>query len=63
MDDEVVVTYVGDGDFITGIPRRDITASEWQALTQAQRDAVLDSKIYAKTAVKVTAVSRKKRGK
>ena len=31
--------YVGDGAFVNGVPARDLSADEWGALTDEQREA------------------------
>ncbi len=42
--DIVQVRYVGPG-FVLGVPARDLSADEWVALTDGQRDAALHSKV------------------
>ena len=43
--DIVQVRYVGPG-FVLGVPARDLSADEWVALTDSQRDAALHSKVF-----------------
>jgi len=43
--DIVQVRYVGPG-FVLGVPARDLSADEWVALTDGQRDAALHSKVF-----------------
>ena len=31
--------YVGEGEFVIGVPARDLSADEWSALTDDQREA------------------------
>jgi len=31
--------YIGDGAFVNGVPARDLTAVEWLALAEEQREA------------------------
>jgi len=37
--------YKGGG-FLTGIPARDLSSAEWEALTDAQQQAAIDSNLY-----------------
>lgn len=37
--------YKGGG-FLTGIPARDLSAAEWEALTDGQQQAAIDSNLY-----------------
>ena len=42
-----MIRYIGsDDEFITGIPARDLTPDEWRALTDEQRRAAVESKLY-----------------
>jgi hypothetical protein len=38
--------YVGNGEFISGVPARDLTAEEWEGLTEAQRQTALGCGLY-----------------
>jgi hypothetical protein len=31
--------YIGNGAFVSGVPARDLSAAEWLALTEEQREA------------------------
>jgi hypothetical protein len=52
MADESTVTepvaarYARPSEFLSGVPARDLTESEWQALTDAQRAACIESGLY-----------------
>lgn len=43
---ETKATYIGNGEFHNGIPARDLTAEDWKALTDEQRDTVRQSPCY-----------------
>jgi hypothetical protein len=36
--------YVGDGSFMVGIPQRDLSQAEWDAVTPDIQDALIDRK-------------------
>ncbi len=40
---KVVAKYVGKGAYIDGIPARDMTSDEWDALSEEQRKKALDA--------------------
>jgi hypothetical protein len=40
------VRYVGYGSFLLGVPARDLTAREWAALTDTQRQSAVGSGLY-----------------
>lgn len=42
----MVAKYIGDGAFIHGVPARDMDESEWDALTDEEREAALVRKLY-----------------
>lgn len=42
----VVLRYVGRGEFIHGVPARDLTADDLAGLTLAQLNLALDSGLY-----------------
>ncbi len=37
--------YIGGGAFIQGIPARDLSKKEWDALSKAKRDALISAGI------------------
>lgn len=41
-----VVIYIGAGDYLAGVPARDMTIDEWEALDQSDRDAALALDLY-----------------
>lgn len=43
---QVYARYVGRGEFFDGIPTRDLTRKEFNALAPEQRDLILSSKLY-----------------
>ena len=53
------VIYQGGG-FLHGIPKRDLTDEEWQALDKTQQDAALASGLYK---APETPAKKTKRGK
>lgn len=44
--DEIVAYYVGNGNFLNGVPARDLTRAEWDALDEATRQMCLESGVY-----------------
>ena len=40
------VKYIGDGAFIEGVPARDMTPEEWQALEAEKRETALKLRLY-----------------
>ena len=38
--------YVGDGDYILGVPARDLTKDEFEALSEAQKKQCKESGLY-----------------
>ncbi len=44
--DEKVWHYIGKGEFLDGIPARDLTAADWARLGEDERAAVERSKLY-----------------
>lgn len=42
----VAVRYIGDGAFWPGIPARDLTREEWDALEPEHREQILAHKLY-----------------
>jgi hypothetical protein len=46
MEDEKIWHYIGRGDFIDGIPARDLTAADWARLGDYERVAVEQSPLY-----------------
>lgn len=42
----MMARYVGGGAWLHGIPARDLTAEEWEALSQEQRDAATARGLY-----------------
>lgn len=38
---ETIYTYQGRGEWITGIPARDLTEGDWAALSEGQHEAVM----------------------
>lgn len=47
--------YVGAGDYLNGIPARDLTEADWAQLTSEQQVAVATSPLYEIQAAKKTA--------
>jgi hypothetical protein len=41
--------YTGDGAFFDGVPARDLTREEWDAVPRVIRDAIVSSKLYELT--------------
>nr|ASV43903.1 hypothetical protein [Hot spring virus BHS1] len=48
-DDEVAAIYNGAGEFFGGIPARDLTLAEFEALTPDQRELCATSGLYTIT--------------
>ena len=46
MEDGKLWHYVGKGDFIDGIPARDLTAADWSRLGEYERLTVEQSPLY-----------------
>jgi hypothetical protein len=40
--------YVGSGEYLSGIPARDLTSADVDALSDEQRDALQNSALYKK---------------
>jgi hypothetical protein len=51
----MAIKYVGDGEFLSGIPARDLTEAEWESLSKEQQKAALNSGLYEKSKPKKTA--------
>lgn len=43
---EQIVKYTGNGDYLVGIPARDMSLEEWQALSEEQRALGLKLNLY-----------------
>ena len=50
MSDKTVYTYTGDGAYISGIPARDLTAEDVNALPDHLKAALAESAIYRRVA-------------
>jgi hypothetical protein len=50
-----MITYKGNGEFVSGVPARDLTEAEWEQLSKEQKKAALDSGLYEKSKPKKTA--------
>lgn len=48
----VTYKYVGNGDYLFGVPARDLTKDEFDALNDEQKDAVKKSGVYEKGGTK-----------
>lgn len=55
----MTVKYLGGG-FLHGIPARDLTDDEWQALTKEQRETAVASGLYQEPEIPA---KKEKRGK
>ncbi len=44
--DKVYAYYVGDGEFFSGVPARNLTRWEWEALSPELQAACLKQKVY-----------------
>lgn len=44
----VTYRYVGDGSYLHGVPARDLTKDDYDALSDEQKDAVRKSNVYEK---------------
>ena len=44
--DEKLWNYIGKGDYIDGIPARDLTAADWARMNEDDRAAVENSRLY-----------------
>jgi predicted flap endonuclease-1-like 5' DNA nuclease len=42
----MTIKYVGVGEFLSGIPARDLTEAEWESLSKAQQKAAIESGLY-----------------
>lgn len=42
----VYASYVGDGNYVPGVPARDMTKAEWEALPEEKADKALASKTH-----------------
>lgn len=48
-ESKIKFNYVGSGgEFLHGIPARDLTEADWERLTKAQQDIVTVSHLYRK---------------
>lgn len=46
MADEIAARYAGGGDFVLGVPARDLTVEEWAALGADQQALVVSLGLY-----------------
>lgn len=46
MADDIAARYVGTGDFLLGVPARDLTVDEWAALGAEQQALIVDLGLY-----------------
>ena len=46
MDESIYARYVGGGDFVPGVPMRDMTLAEWEAVSEELRALVLALGLY-----------------
>lgn len=40
------IKYIGNGDYVMGIPARNMTVEEWEALPETTRQALMAQKLY-----------------
>lgn len=40
------IKYIGNGDYVMGIPARNLTVEEWESLTEETRQALMAQKLY-----------------
>ena len=38
--------YVGDGDYVPGIPARDLSAAEWKKISETVREQLVEAGLY-----------------
>lgn len=43
------IKYIGNGDYVMGIPARNLTTEEWETLPETTRQALLEQKLYELT--------------
>ncbi len=46
MADDIAARYVGAGDYLPGLPARDLTVEEWAALGADQQTLVVGLGLY-----------------
>lgn len=46
MAGRAYAVYIGAGDYLTGVPARDMTREEWEELTAEQRETALRLDLY-----------------
>lgn len=47
---DYVMRYIGGGDFVDGVPARDMTREEWETVEQARRELALKLNLYTQMA-------------
>lgn len=40
------IKYIGNGDYVMGIPARNLTVEEWESLPEETRQALMAQKLY-----------------
>ena len=43
------IKYIGNGDYVMGIPARNLTTEEWEAMPETTRQTLLAQKLYELT--------------
>ena len=59
---KIMARYVGNGEFLSGIPARDLESGDWARLSPARQELVKSSPLYVIEAPE-TPAKKKKRGK
>lgn len=46
MPDDIVVKYVGGGEFISGVPTRDMGKERWERIPEHLRELAMKEKLF-----------------
>jgi len=52
MTQPIAALYIGEGAYWQGVPARDLTDDEWQALSENTRKLLLDLRLYQTDIIK-----------